>query len=92
MLFVMVCQARPGTFNERVARRAQWEYASEGMKPVAEYWLQTDDPSLISVVEADDPASFTEFRSRWDDILDVKLFPAQTAEEVLEAYGKTTSS
>ena len=83
MLFVVVLRAHPGTPNERAARRMQWDYP-EGVKPVAEYWLQTDDPSVISVVEAANVGLLTALRMAWDDLLDIGVFPAVTAEQGLE--------
>ena len=55
MLFVAVLKATAGTPAERIARRAQWNYP-EGVKLVAEYWLQASDPDLVSVFEADSVA------------------------------------
>ncbi len=67
MLFVIVLKAHPGTLNERATRRMQWEYP-EGIKSVAEYWLHTDDPSVIAVVEAEDVGLLTALRMAWDDL------------------------
>lgn len=83
MLFVVVLRAHAGTLNERAARRMQWDYP-EGVKPVAEYWLQTDDPSVISVVEVEDVGLLTALRMAWDDLFEIDAFPAVTAQEGLE--------
>ncbi len=83
MLFVAVLKARPGTLAERAARRVQWEYP-EGVKPVAEYWLQTDDPTVISVYETDHVGHMTALRMDWDDLMDIQIFPAMAAEEGIE--------
>ena len=52
MLFVAMLKPKGGTTESRIAHRAGWQYP-EGVKPVAEYWLQTGDPAVISVFEAD---------------------------------------
>jgi hypothetical protein len=83
VLFVVVLKAHAGTLNERAARRMQWDYP-EGVKPVAEYWLQTDDPSVISVVELDNVGLLTALRMAWDDLFEIQAFPAVTADEGLE--------
>ena len=61
----------------------QWDYP-EGVKPVAEYWLQTDDPSVISVVELGNVGLLTALRMAWDDLFEIQAFPAVTADEGLE--------
>ena len=83
MLFVSLGKVRAGTDQERVARRAQWSYPP-GLKMVAEYWLMTDDPKLISVAEADDIASIMAATSAWDDVFSFTVVPACTAEQGLE--------
>lgn len=84
MLFVVVLKAHPGTLRERAARRVQWEYP-EGVTSVAEYWLETDDPSVMAVIEVDHPSLFTALRMDWDDLFDIEIFPAITAREGIEA-------
>ena len=55
---------------------------------VAEYWLQTDDPKLISVAEADDVAAIMAATSQWDDVFSFTVVPAVTAEQGLEIAKK----
>lgn len=83
MLFVALLKVRSGTIRERMARRLQWQ-GVEGMRPVAEYWLQTPDPSVISVSEADSIAPIMAALSQWDDVFDITVVPAISAEEGLE--------
>lgn len=83
MLFAVVLRAHAGTLNERAARRLQWQYP-EGIKPVAEYWLQADDPSVFAVVEADSYAPLMALRTDWDDLFDIAVSPVITGEEGLE--------
>jgi len=83
MLFAVVLRAHAGTLNERVARRLHWQYP-EDVKPVAEYWLQMDEPSVFAVVEADSYAALMALRTDWDDLFDVEVSPVITGEEGLE--------
>ena len=83
MLFVALGKVRAGTARERIARRAQWQYP-EGLRVVAEYWLQTTDPTLISITEADSVAPIMAAVADWDDFFDTTVVPAITAEEGLQ--------
>jgi len=83
MLFAAVLKLKAGTSQERVARRMKWQMP-EGMKPVAEYWLQTVDPHVISIFEADSVAPIMEIFVGWDDFFDITVVPAVTAEDGLE--------
>ncbi len=83
MLFVSLGNVRAGTDRERIARRVQWSYPP-GMKLVAEYWLQTDNPKIITVVEADSCAPMMAAVSAWDDVFSWTVVPAVTAEQGLE--------
>jgi hypothetical protein len=80
MLFVTLLKTRAGTSKERIARRLEWQYPA-GMQLVAEYWLQTPDPNVIVVAEADSIASMMAATSAWDDVHDITVIPAVTAEE-----------
>lgn len=83
MLFVAVLKPTAGTPGERIARRAQWNYPKE-VKLVAEYWLQTNDPDVISIFEADSVAPIMAITAQWGDVFDITVVPAITAEEGLE--------
>jgi len=83
MLFVALLKVRSGTIKERMARRLQWQ-PPEGMRPVAEYWLQTPDPSVISISEADSVAPIMAALAAWDDVFDITVVPAISAEEGIE--------
>jgi hypothetical protein len=83
MLFGLVMRARPGTLNERAVRRMQWQ-VPEGVTIVAEYWFPTDDPSVVAIVEADNPAAVTPIRLAWDDLFDTEVFTVVTSEQGLE--------
>lgn len=80
MLFTALLKAHPGTLRERAARRVGWDYP-KGIKPVAEYWLQGNDTSAIVVFEVDHPGLITPLRAEWDDLYEIEIFPAMTADE-----------
>jgi hypothetical protein len=82
MLFVALLHAKASTTKERIARRAQWQYPKE-MRPVAEYWLQTANPDVVSIFEADAVAPIMGVLAEWSDMFDISVFPAITAEEGL---------
>jgi len=49
VLFVALLTTKPGpTFQEGGSRRLRWEYP-EGVNVLAEYWLETDSPRVVSV-------------------------------------------
>ena len=83
MLFVALAKSRPGTSREATARRLQWQYP-DGMRVVAEYWLQTSDPAVIIVAEGDSVVPIMVTIAQWDDVFDITVIPAITAEEGLE--------
>jgi hypothetical protein len=82
MLFISLGNVRAGTDKERIARRMQWSYPP-GLKLVAEYWLMTDKPKLISIAEADDISAILAATSQWDDVFSFRVVPAVTAEQGL---------
>jgi len=82
MLFVALLKAKGGTIESRTAHRAGWQYP-EGVKPVAEYWLQTSHPDVISVFEADNIAQIMAITSEWGDEFEITVVPAITGEEGL---------
>ena len=83
MLFVALLKATGSTTKERIARRAQWQYP-EGIRPVAEYWLQTADPTVIGIFETDSVAPIMATLTEWGDVFDITVVPAVTAEEGLK--------
>lgn len=83
MLFVALLKVTGGTPEERIARRAQWQYP-EGTRPVAEYWLQAAELAVISVFEADSNAAVMALTMAWSDVFDITVVPAVTGEQGLE--------
>jgi hypothetical protein len=83
MLFVALCKVRSATERERAGRRLQWQYP-EGLRVLGEYWLQTPDPNVIIIAEADDIAPLMASIGAWDDVFDISIVPAIAAEDGME--------
>src|SRR3954454_1982571 len=84
MLFVTLLSTRPGfPFQEGVAKRLQWEYP-QGANVLAEYWLETEAPRVIAVVEAESMDPFGQIRMDWSEMFEIDLYPVVTAEQGLE--------
>jgi hypothetical protein len=80
MLFVVLGSVKGSTSQQRIERRLGWSYP-EGIRPIAEYWLQTPHPNMILVAEADDIAPIMAGNSQWDDLLDITVVPAVAADQ-----------
>lgn len=84
MLFVIIGKPKAAsTGKERISRRLSWDYPA-GMRMVAEYWLMTTEAAVIAVTEADNVASIMKAIVDWDDVFDLTVVPAMTAEQGLE--------
>ena len=93
MLFVVMGKPKAAsTGKERIARRMSWQYPA-GMRMVAEYWPMSTEVAVIAVAEADNVASIMKAIVDWDDVFDLTVLPATTAEQGLEmAQQMQTSS
>ena len=84
MMFVALLKTRGNnTFQEGVARRMQWDYP-EGVRVLGEYWLETESPRVVSVMEADGMEAFGQIRMHWNDMFEIGVFPAVTGERGME--------
>jgi hypothetical protein len=84
MLFVSLLSLKATTTPEQsLPRRLQWKYP-EGLKVIAEYWLQTDSPHVIVIAEADSIAPMMATTEAWSDLFNFTVVPAITAEEGLK--------
>jgi hypothetical protein len=84
VLFVALLGSRAGgTFQEGVSRRLQWEYP-EGVRVLGEYWLETEAPRVIAVMEAESMDAFGQIRMDWGDMFEIDVFPAMTGEQGME--------
>ena len=84
MLFVALLKAFPGTGKDARARRLEWENPEGGVRVIGEYWLQTPDPSVVAVVEADHMGQIWATFGGWGDFFELTVYPAVTAEDGLE--------
>ena len=64
-------------------RRAAWKYP-EGIRVIAEYWPADTDVSVVTIFSAEDYASIMEIVFEWNDIFDIKVYPAISADEGLK--------
>jgi hypothetical protein len=91
MLFVALLKNRAaGTFQEGVARRMQWDYP-EGANVLAEYWLETEAPRVVAVMEAENMDVFGQIRMDWGDMFEIEVFPAVTGEQGMEMARRAMS-
>jgi hypothetical protein len=64
-------------------RRAAWQYPA-GIDLIAEYWPMTDGPQVVSIFSTDDIAAIMELEQEWNDVFDIKVSPAISADAGLE--------
>ena len=83
MLFVALLSPLPGALDDCVARRMK-KPALEGAKIVAEYWLQSPNPTVIFVLEADHITQLWAVFWDWHDLVDISIYPAVGAQEGFE--------
>ena len=86
MEFVALLRFRPSVpAAERDAalmRRASWKYP-EGLKVISEYWPMSGEHQVVTAFEADSVEPIMEVEFEWNDVFDVTLYPAVSAEEGL---------
>ena len=83
-MFVTIGKAKAAsTTKQRVARRVNWKYPA-GLKVVGEYWLQSNDPTLIAILETQDVGALMSAVADWDDAFDLTVLPAMTADQGLQ--------
>ncbi len=91
MLFVTIGKAKAtSTMKQRVARRVNWKYP-ESARIIGEYWLQGSDPTLIVISENEDVGSLMRAIADWDDVFDLTVLPAVTAEQGLQLAKQMTT-
>jgi hypothetical protein len=82
MLYVTFMTRKAGSTvgrKESRARRLGWKYP-EGIKVLAEYWVPSDDPSVVMIAETESLAPIYRAMEDWDDVFEFRIFPAITAE------------
>jgi hypothetical protein len=81
MLFVGLYSPKPSTAPaQSLSRRMEFK-PPEGIKLVAEYWLQHNSPRTIVVFEADNYAPIMAMNRQWADLYDITVVPAITGDE-----------
>ena len=84
MLFVALLNAKPNwTSAQSMQKRVEWK-APEGVKRVAEYWLQNNAPRVITIFEADNIVPIMAATAPWTDLFEITVVPAISAEEGLK--------
>jgi hypothetical protein len=66
-----------------IARRMNWKYPA-GLRLIAEYWLQSSDLTMTSIAEAENVGSIMSAFADWDEVFEITVVPAVTAEEGLQ--------
>src|ERR1700710_3141779 len=95
MEYVALMRFRPQVSAEErdraLMRRAAWVYP-EGIRPIAEYWPVADQVQVVRIFAAEPFAPVMEVEFEWNDVFDVSIFPAVSAEEGLrigpEVFGR----
>ena len=72
-------------------RRAAWQYP-EGIRPIAEYWPTAAAVQVVTIFSADSFDKVMEVLFEWNDVFDIDIHPAVSAEEGLkigpEVFGR----
>lgn len=63
-------------------RRASWQYP-KGVRVIAEYWPLSSAVPVVSILSADSIEKILEFFFEWNDVFDIDVHPAVSAEEGL---------
>lgn len=80
-----------GERDAALMRRAAWQYP-QNVDVVAEYWPMTDNVQVVIIFSTDDPAALMELEFEWNDVFDIAISPAVSAEAGLaigpEVFGR----
>ena len=57
--------------------------APPGVTPIAEYWTSVADLQVVSIFSADDYPPIMELLYEWNDVFDITVYPAVSAERGL---------
>ena len=72
-------------------RRASWKYP-DGIRVISEYWPLSAEYQVVTAFEADSFPSIMEVVFEWNDVFDISVFPAVSADEGLrvgpEVFGR----
>jgi hypothetical protein len=95
MEFIALLRFRPSVApadrDAALMRRAAWQYP-DGVKVIAEYWPAWGEYQVVTAFAAETFAPIMEIEFEWNDVFDVTVIPAVSAEEGLrigpEVFGR----
>jgi hypothetical protein len=95
MDYVALLRFRPNVSaaerDQALMRRAAWNYP-EGLRLIAEYWPLSEEVQVVSIFSAESFAPVMELDFEWNDVFDISVSPAISAEEGLrigpEVFGR----
>jgi hypothetical protein len=95
MEFIALLKFRPSVSaadrDAALMRRAAWQYP-DGVKVIAEYWPVWGEYQVVTAFAAEAFAPIMEVEFEWNDVFDVTVVPAVSAEEGLrigpEVFGR----
>ena len=86
MDYVALLKFRPSVSaadrDSGLAPRAAWEYPA-GIRLIAEYWPMAAHLTVVSIFSSDSFEAVMELVFQWNDIFDIDVHPATSAEEGL---------
>ena len=86
MEFVALLRFRPSVSaadrDAALIRRASLQYP-DGVKAIAEYWPISGDQQVVTIFAAESVEPIMEVEFQWNDVFDVTVYPAVSAEEGL---------
>ena len=65
-----------------LGRRVAWKYP-EGIQVIAEYWPLSSAVQVVSILAAESIEKIMEIVFEWNDVFDIDVYPAVSAEEGL---------
>jgi hypothetical protein len=72
-------------------RRAGWQFP-DGLKVISEYWPLSGEYQVVTVFSAESVTPLMEIEFEWDDVFDITVTPAVSADEGLrigpEVFGR----
>jgi hypothetical protein len=72
-------------------RRATWQYPA-GIRVIAEYWPAAADVQVVTIFSADKFDDVMQLVFEWNDVFDIDVHPATSADEGLrigpEVFGR----
>lgn len=95
MLFIGMFRIKEGesvTPHSYLARRtrgarpghAPTEGRFEGINILGEYWVQSNDPRMVLIFEAESNGPILELVSEWEEYFDISIFPVVKAADLMQ--------